>query len=123
MLPVLLVEDDEDIRTLATYALSAYGIDVVACDSGDRALQEIEQQAFALIILDMMMPEMSGPDVIAELRRRFPDSLPPVAIFSARPRDVVQRECEGLPVAAYLTKPFDPAELGSQILALMRLQA
>ncbi|MBI5058357.1 response regulator [candidate division KSB1 bacterium] len=122
MLPVLLVEDDEDIRTLAEWSLRSTGLAVVACQSGRQALQELELRAFALVILDMMMPDMSGCDVMREMHSRFDGDAPPVAIFSARPRDVIMRDCAGLHVAAILSKPFEPVEFSNQVHRLVEQQ-
>ena len=68
---VMLVEDDTDIRTVASMALEMVGgMQVRACASGEEALAAVAEFAPQLIVLDVMMPGMNGPEVLAQLRAR-----------------------------------------------------
>ena len=68
---VFLVEDDPDIQTVARLALEAVGgFTVEICSSGQQALQQVENFAPDLIVLDVMMPDMDGPTVLQHLRAR-----------------------------------------------------
>lgn len=118
--PVLLIEDDADIRMLAELTLRMHGIHVVACADGASGLQAAAAQRFSLIITDVMMPDMSGYEVVRRIRDGLIDAPPPIALFTARPQDADRREIggESLPV---LPKPFDPEDLARRVKLLMRL--
>jgi two-component system, sensor histidine kinase ChiS len=118
--PVLLIEDDPDIRLLAEMTLRLNGIDVVAYGEAQLALQAMEKLRFSLVITDVMMPDMSGYEVVNRIADRFGDQAPPVALFTARPQDATMRELQGRPVASILPKPFDPESFADQVLKIMR---
>jgi Response regulator containing CheY-like receiver, AAA-type ATPase, and DNA-binding domains len=77
---VLYVEDDPDIREIATLALEDVGgLTLKTCESGERALQEVEEFKPQLILLDVMMPNMDGPETLTAMRERgFVDDSVPV---------------------------------------------
>ncbi len=97
---ILVVEDDEDVRELLEIALRGRGYVVVSVTNGPDALAVLERERPCLMILDMIMPAMTGWDVLAKMRANGHGSVP-VCVISAlskeTPPDVV--EC--------LTKPFD----------------
>jgi two-component system, OmpR family, response regulator len=118
--PVLLIEDDPDIRTLAEMSLRLDDVEVMSCASGSAGLAALETGRFSLVILDVMMPDMSGYDVLRCLRERLGDQAPPVALFTARPEDSLARELEGTAAVHVLPKPFEPLQLAKSVRALMR---
>ena len=77
MLKLLYVDDDDDIRELATFSLALDPhIEVTIAASGADALQVIGKTRFDAVLLDVMMPEMDGPGVLAAMRQRFTDKTP-----------------------------------------------
>lgn len=120
MPPVLLIEDDPDIRALVEMTLRMNGIEVKACAQGIQGLNALESAEFSLIILDVMMPDMSGYEVLSRIAQRFGEQAPPVALFSARPPDALAKELEGMSVACILPKPFVPSEMAEVVESLIR---
>ncbi len=118
--PVLLIEDDPDIRILAEMILRMNGIDVVACADGHSGLQALEGSAFSLVILDVMMPDMSGYEVLNRMNERMGEQSPPVAIFSSRPQDATAKDMAGRSNVYVLSKPFEPAQLAETVQNLIR---
>jgi two-component system, sensor histidine kinase ChiS len=118
--PVLLIEDDPDIRMLAEMSLRLNGIEVVSCPDGTRGLAALEHHQFSLVILDVMMPDLSGYEVLSRIQDRWGDAAPPIALFSARPQDTMAKELEGRPNVHILAKPFEPDRLAQSVHALMR---
>lgn len=117
---VLVVEDDPDLRRslAATLREENYAVDVAA-DGGD-GLDKAKQNAYDIILLDVMLPELSGWEILQQLR---PANTTPVLMLTAR--DAVHDRVKGLNQGAddYLTKPFDIEELLARIRALIRRAA
>jgi two-component system, OmpR family, response regulator len=117
-LQLLLVEDDPLISRELTENLGALGHDCVHCATGTAAIRAFEQGAFDAIILDRMLPDLSGTGLLDHLRAQGP--VPPVLMLSAlgSSRDKV----EGLNAGAddYLAKPYDISELNARLAALVR---
>jgi DNA-binding response OmpR family regulator len=114
---VLLADDDEELCELLVRYLSDEGLQVTAVHSGDRVIPTLQQQTFAMLILDIMMPGQNGLDVLRELRV---DSMLPVLMLTAH-GDEVDR-IVGLELGAddYLPKPCNPRELLARIRAVLR---
>lgn len=106
---ILLVDDEYDIQEIVAEILEDAGYRVLVAKNGREALERLEKDKVDLIILDIMMPIMSGPEVVKELRRRYgEDSLPPILMISAGTEGrAVARElgCD------FLVKPFDVNEI------------
>ncbi|MEX0339305.1 MAG: response regulator [Arenibacterium sp.] len=117
MLRLLHVEDDEDIREVANMALTLSGrFDVLQCPSGEDALQKAPDFNPDILLLDVMMPGMTGPETLGALREREHFRKTPAIFMTARAQPA---EIEALKAASALTvvvKPFDPITLGDQIL-------
>jgi DNA-binding response OmpR family regulator len=115
---VLVVDDDEAIRTALERALRLEGFAVEVADGGHRALEFVEQCRPGVIVLDVVMPDLSGVAVTARLRERGVET--PICILSAR--DEVQDRIAGLEAGAddYVIKPFDLEELAARLRALLR---
>jgi DNA-binding response OmpR family regulator len=115
---VLVVDDDEAIRTALERALRLEGFAVQVADGGRRALELAEAQRPGVIVLDVVMPDLSGVAVVSRLRGRGIEI--PICILSAR--DEVQDRVAGLEAGAddYVVKPFDLEELAARLRALLR---
>ncbi|HSD66578.1 MAG TPA: response regulator transcription factor [Vicinamibacteria bacterium] len=115
---ILLVEDEPGLRLTLTHRLGDEGYEVETARDGEEGLCRATGRAFDLILLDVMLPGMSGFDVCRELRRSRVAT--PVLILTAR-GDVVDRVV-GLKLGAddYLTKPFEMAELLARVEARLR---
>jgi CheY-like chemotaxis protein len=105
---VLVVEDDEDLVLLISMLLSSDGYRVETAGNGREALERIERELPDLILLDMKMPVMSGPEFAREFKARYDTRAPIVVVTAAA--DARQRAAE---VAAdgWVGKPFDPDAL------------
>jgi two-component system phosphate regulon response regulator PhoB len=117
---VLIVEDEEDIRTLLTYNLGKEGFSVAAVESGELGLQHAIENHPDLIILDLMLPGMDGLSVCRTLKNSDDTRQIPIIIASAKGEeaDIIT----GLEMGAddYVAKPFSPKVLVARIHALMR---
>lgn len=114
---VLLVDDEADIVDPVSYALEREGFEVRAVGDGVEALEIARGEPFDVIVLDVMLPGMSGIDVCRTLRSESPV---PIVMLTARD-DEVDRVL-GLELGAddYVTKPFSTAELISRVRAILR---
>jgi DNA-binding response OmpR family regulator len=115
--PILVVDDDEKIVRLVRAYLERDGHRVVTAGDGAAALAMIDATNPALVVLDLMLPEIDGRAVLRALRRR---SRIPVIILSAR--GMIGDRISGLEDGAddYLPKPFSPAELVVRVRAVLR---
>ena len=114
---VLLIDDDRELGVMLTDYLAAEAITVTVRHNGEQGLAGFDQGNFDLIILDVMMPGISGLEVLQKLRLT---SSVPVIMLTARGDDVDR--IIGLEVGAddYLPKPFNPRELLARIKAILR---
>lgn len=117
---VLVVEDERDIAALVAYQLGREGYRVETAYSGDEALSAVDRQVPDLVVLDRMLPGISGDEVLESLRRDPATESVPVLMLTAK-RDREDR-IEGLELGAddYLTKPFSPRELVLRVEAILR---
>ncbi len=117
---LLYVEDDPDIREIATLALHDIGgFDVCVCESGAQALSAIDEFAPQLLILDVMMPEMDGPDTLMALRQQgsaTPDMAVMFMTAKVQPDEVERYRALG--AMDVIAKPFDPMTLADDIRAI-----
>jgi len=120
MSKILIVDDEPAIVELLEEHLQSEGYDTEHAFSGEEALVVLEKSTPDLVILDLMLPGVSGYDVLAELRRRDETREVGVILLTAR-REEVDR-IRGLSLGAddYLTKPFSPPELSLRVRALLR---
>jgi DNA-binding response OmpR family regulator len=117
---LLLVEDDDSIREIATLGLERAGFRVTSSGDGRDALLRFRREPFDLVVLDVMLPSLDGFEVCREIRR---ESQAPIVMLTARSElhDVVV----GLELGAddYVTKPFELPELVARIKAVLRRSA
>jgi two-component system, OmpR family, alkaline phosphatase synthesis response regulator PhoP len=117
---VLIVEDDKDIVELVRYNLEKEGYHVAAAGDGLGALAQVKKSPPDLVILDLMLPKLSGLEVCREVRRDSALNRLPILMLTAR-SDEADRVV-GLEIGAddYVTKPFSPRELVARVKALLR---
>ncbi len=117
---ILVVEDEEDIQQLVSFHLIKENFFVLCADDGDECLEKFEREHVDLIILDIMLPGISGLELCRIIRKDPRGKHVPIIILTARSeeRDVV----EGLETGAddYITKPFSPKVLVARVKAHLR---
>jgi DNA-binding response OmpR family regulator len=121
--PILVVDDDAKIVRLVRTYLERDGFSVVTAADGPAALDAIETHAPALVVLDLMLPELDGRAVIRAVRRDEESGRTPILILSARSSTIDR--IAGLEDGAddYLPKPFSPAELVLRVKSILRRTA
>jgi two-component system, OmpR family, phosphate regulon response regulator PhoB len=117
---ILVVEDERDIAALIAYHLTREGYRVRTAEGGAEALEAVTIDRPDMLVLDLMLPNFSGYEVLAEVRRRPESRDVPVVVLTAR-RDEADR-IKGLELGAddYITKPFSPRELVLRVGAVLR---
>ncbi|HVE78115.1 MAG TPA: response regulator transcription factor [Gemmatimonadaceae bacterium] len=117
---ILVVDDEPDIVALVAYHLAKVGYRVSTAAGGADALAMARQERPALVVLDLMLPGMSGYEVLEQLRTGATTADVPVLMLTARREE--QDRIRGLSAGAddYLTKPFSPQELVLRVAAILR---
>jgi two-component system phosphate regulon response regulator PhoB len=117
---ILVVDDEPDIVALVAYHLAKAGYRVSTAASGPEALEAAREEHPALIVLDLMLPEMSGFEVLEQLRGA--EATRDVAVLMLTARREEPDRIRGLSLGAddYLTKPFSPQELVLRVAAILR---
>jgi len=113
---LLIVDDEPSVRLLCKVNLQFAGFEVVEAENGSQALELAQAEDFDLILLDVMMPDIGGHEV---LRRLSEKSNVPVVFLSARTGLADLREGYALGAVDYITKPFDPIALGDKVREVM----
>jgi DNA-binding response OmpR family regulator len=114
---ILLVDDEQSIQTLLSYPLRKEGYDVVHATDGRQALDRFDEQAFDLVVLDLMLPKLDGLEVCRRLRSK---SAVPIIMLTAKSEEI--DKVVGLELGAddYITKPFSMREFSSRVKAALR---
>ena len=117
---ILIVEDEAALVELLRYNLEREGFEVAATPSGEEALMIVEERRVDLVLLDWMLPHMSGIEVCRQIRRKPDLRSLPVIMLTARGEQ--SDRIRGLDTGAddYVTKPFAPEELVARVRAVMR---
>lgn len=117
---ILVVEDEPDIRKLVHYNLTQERFKLVEAEDGETALRAIQRNKPDLIILDLMLPGLSGLELCRTLRERAETARLPILMLTAKAGEADR--VVGLELGAddYLTKPFSPRELVARVKALLR---
>lgn len=118
--PILVVEDEQSYREALSVALEREGFHVAVAADGAEALERFDTSAPALVLLDVMLPKLSGVDVCREIRKR---SQVPIIMVTAKDAEI--DAVVGLEVGAddYVTKPFRLRELVARVRAALRRAA
>ena len=119
MTKILVVEDEASFSDALSYLLGREGFDVTVADTGDGAVAEFDRHGADLILLDLMLPGLSGTEVCRQIRQR---SNVPVIMLTAKDSEV--DKVVGLELGAddYVTKPYSTRELVARIRAVLRRQ-
>jgi two-component system response regulator RegX3 len=114
---VLVVEDEESFSDALSYMLRKEGFEVSVAATGTEALTEFERTGADIVLLDLMLPEMSGSEVCRQMRAT---SNVPIIMVTARDSEI--DKVVGLEIGAddYVTKPYSPRELVARIRAVLR---
>ena len=117
---ILVADDEPNQLELLTFNLTQAGFEVIRAGDGQQALDMVEEHRPDLVIIDWMMPHMSGIDVCRALRARADTKRLPIIILSARGEE--GDRTLGLDIGAddYISKPFSPREMVSRVRALLR---
>ena len=117
---ILIVEDEQALVTLLRYNFEAAGYEVATALDGDEALLSVAERRPDLIVLDWMLPSISGLEVCRQLRRKAETRDVPVIMLTARGEE--GDRVRGLDSGAddYVTKPFSPTELVARVRAVLR---
>ena len=120
---ILVVDDEPDIVALVVYHLAKEGYRVSSASNGTEALETARRERPALIVLDLMLPGLSGFDVLEQLRAD--ESTAGIAVLMLTARKEEPDRIKGLSLGAddYLTKPFSPQELVLRVRAILRRSA
>lgn len=115
---ILIVEDEKEIRELMALHLLRHGFMVIECGTPMEAEAALENNIFDLVVLDWMLPGMSGVDFIGVIKRKNPSSSVLMVTAKTEVKDIVL----GLDMGAddYLTKPFDPQVFMARVKAICR---
>ena len=117
---ILVVEDEDALSTLLQYNLDKEGYDVVVAADGEEALTLVSERLPDIIILDWMLPKISGIEVCRRLRQRSESRNVPIIMLTARGEE--SDRIRGLDTGAddYIVKPFAMSELSARIRAVLR---
>jgi DNA-binding response OmpR family regulator len=115
---ILVADDDDLLGELVRFKLEAAGHRVTIFGDGATALEAARTGAFDLVVLDTMMPVMSGPDMLRALAAERPEL--PVLMLTSRKGQADVIDALGAGARDYLTKPFIPGELVARVTAILK---
>jgi DNA-binding response OmpR family regulator len=119
MARIVIADDDADIRELVVFKLRQAGHEVIPVGDGEAALAACREQGPDLVILDVMMPRMSGHDAAAEIRADPRLSGLRMILLTARAQDADVQLGYDLGANDYIVKPFSPRELAGRVEAVL----
>ena len=122
MTRILIVEDEESYREPLVYQLTREGYDVSAAASGEEGLELFTKGGIDLVLLDLMLPGMDGPTLMACMRDELASRVP-VIVVSAKAGSADKVGMLAAGADDYVTKPFDPDEVAARIHAVLRRAA
>lgn len=112
---ILVVDDEPYMIRLLQHHIERGGYQLVKATNGREALDRIRDEQPQLVIMDVMMPEINGLEVLAELRQHPATRTLPVIIMTANAQRFTREEAEAAGVSAFLTKPFSPTQLMTEV--------
>ena len=117
---ILIVEDEPDIRKLVQYNLTQERFSVLEAEDGEQALKLLQREKPNLVILDLMLPGLSGMELCKLLRQRSDTAKLPILMLTAKAGEADR--IVGLEMGAddYLAKPFSPREMVARVRAILR---
>jgi two-component system phosphate regulon response regulator PhoB len=120
---VLLVDDEKDLLSLLDFNLRAAGFETFLATSGDQAFQQLRRRVPDLILLDLMLPDISGTEVCRQVKADPRTSRVPVVMLTARGDEVDRVVGFEMGADDYVTKPFSLPELVLRVRAVVRRAA
>lgn len=117
---ILLVEDEPDIRDMLNFALSRAGYQVWEAETAEDAMHKLDGLLPSMVIIDWMLPGMSGVDLARRLRRDEHTAQLPIIMLTARGEESDKLKSFESGVDDYIVKPFSPRELIARVKALLR---
>jgi DNA-binding NarL/FixJ family response regulator len=118
--PVLVVDDDDEVRGFVAVTLGRGGYAVSQANSGEAALDAVQEEPPAVALVDICLPGISGYDVCYELRKQFGDGLPIIVISGARTDSCDRTAALLVGADEFLTKPISPGELLIRVSRMIR---
>ena len=116
---LLVIEDDVDIRELVAFKLGQLGFDVRAFDDPRAGLESAAAEPPDLVVLDVMLPAMSGLDVCRRLREAEATATIPIVMLTAKAQEVDVERGFAAGATDYVVKPFSPRELVSRVESIL----
>lgn len=120
MNPILIVEDEVDISRLVEFQFKQAGFSVRTVPDGANALEQVKKLRPALIILDLMLPDMDGKDICRTLKSNPQTRSIPIVMLTAKSEEMDRLIGFELGAEDYVTKPFSPRELVLRVKAILR---
>ncbi|MFL2797369.1 MAG: phosphate regulon transcriptional regulator PhoB [Paracoccaceae bacterium] len=117
---VLVVEDDKDIQEIIEYNFTSEGYEVITCSDGEDAVDLIRHETPDLVILDWMLPNLSGSEILRQVRSSKKIRKTPIIMLTARTEEIDKLKAFDTGADDYITKPFSNAELIARTKALLR---
>ena len=117
---VLIVEDERDLQRVLFYNFKQAGFDVVSASNGETALRAVKEESFDLVLLDLMLPDMSGTEVCKRLKQSPQTANVPVIMVTAKGEEIDRIVGFELGVDDYVVKPFSVRELILRARAILR---
>lgn len=111
---ILIVDDEPHMLRITELSLKKAGFDLLIARSGNEALQLARQHLPALIVMDVVMPDLDGISALKELKATPATAKIPVIMLTSRGQNVTRVDAEGSGAALYLTKPFSPSALAAE---------
>ena len=118
---ILLAEDDNDMRRFLVKALEKAGYRVISYDNGASAYDRLREEPFSLLLTDIVMPEMDGPTLLTELRKKYPDMK--FIFVSGYAEDAFARNLPADAKFGFLPKPFSLKQLAVAVREMLDGQA
>ena len=119
MKQILVVDDDQLMHRLFQHHLERAGYQMVSALNGREALDIVARQPPALIVMDIMMPDVDGLVALRELKKSDATKSIPVIVITANSHQLARKESETSGAAIFLTKPFSPMQLLNEIRRLV----
>ena len=117
---VLVVEDDKDIQEIIEYNFTSEGYEVITCSDGEDAVELIRHETPDLVVLDWMLPNLSGSEILRQVRSSKKIRKTPIIMLTARTEEIDKLKAFDTGADDYITKPFSNAELIARTKALLR---
>jgi len=118
---ILTVDDSRAVRMIVTKQVKQLGFEVAEAEDGEQGLARLETEKFDLVVLDVTMPVLDGPGMLAKLRERG-DTTPVLMLTSESKRSIVASLLK-MGITDYILKPFKPEELQAKMLKALKIEA